>query len=89
MNVKRVCAEINLANIESNLNLIHNKVPGCCKIMLVVKSDGYGHGAVKIACKFEDREDALIHMAFDGEKMQFPADELNLNGMMIVYDKRE
>ena len=39
--------------------------------------------------EFENREDALIHMAFDGEKMQFPADELNLNGMMIVYDKRE
>ena len=39
--------------------------------------------------KFEIKENALIHMAFDGEKMIFPADELNLNGMMISYDKRE
>ena len=38
---------------------------------------------------FEDIENALIHMVFDGEKMVFPSDELNLNGMMIIYDKRE
>ncbi len=40
-------------------------------------------------CEFEDKEDALIHMVFDGENMQFPTDELNLNGMVISYDKRE
>ena len=39
--------------------------------------------------EFENRENALVHMAFDGDKMQFPSDELNLNGMMISYDKRE
>lgn len=39
--------------------------------------------------EFEKKEDALIHMAFDGDNMRFPADELNLNGMMITYDKRE
>ena len=39
--------------------------------------------------EFEEKEDALIHMAFDGDNMRFPADELNLNGMMITYDKRE
>ena len=38
---------------------------------------------------FEQKENALIHMAFDGEKMRFPSDDLNLNGMMIIYDKRE
>ncbi|WP_458456722.1 non-hydrolyzing UDP-N-acetylglucosamine 2-epimerase [Methanobrevibacter sp.] len=39
--------------------------------------------------EFENKENALIHMAFDEQEMQFPSDELNLNGMMIVYDKRE
>ena len=39
--------------------------------------------------EFEANEDALIHMVFDGDAMRFPADELNLNGMMITYDKRE
>lgn len=40
-------------------------------------------------CEFEMKENALIHMVFDGEKMIFPTDKLNLNGMMISYDKRE
>ncbi|WP_458454645.1 non-hydrolyzing UDP-N-acetylglucosamine 2-epimerase [Methanobrevibacter sp.] len=38
---------------------------------------------------FETDENALIHMVFDGNNMVFPKDELNLNGMMITYDKRE
>ena len=39
--------------------------------------------------EFETKNDALIHMAYDGDEMRFPADELNLNGMMITYDERE
>jgi UDP-N-acetylglucosamine 2-epimerase (non-hydrolysing) len=42
-----------------------------------------------LVSEFEQKENALVHMAFDGEKMRFPADDLNLNGMMITYDKRE
>ncbi len=36
---------------------------------------------------FEVRENALIRMVYDGKKMLFPNDELNLNGMMVTYDK--
>ena len=39
--------------------------------------------------EFEKQENALVHMVFDGEKMRFPDDELNLKGMMITYDERE
>ena len=39
--------------------------------------------------EFEQAEDALVHMVFDGDKMRFPSDELNLKGMMITYDKRK
>ena len=39
--------------------------------------------------EFEKNNDSLIHMAFDGERMRFPADDLNLKGMMITYDRRE
>ena len=39
--------------------------------------------------EFESQENALIHMVFDGDVMKFPADDLNLNGMMITYDKKE
>ena len=39
--------------------------------------------------EFENSQNALIHMVFDGQKMRFPSDDLNLNGMMVTYDKRE
>ena len=38
--------------------------------------------------EFEQKENALIHMVFDGQNMVFPHDDLNINGMMITYDKR-
>ena len=38
---------------------------------------------------FEQKENALIHMVFDGQEMRFPKDDLNLKGMMITYDARE
>lgn len=39
--------------------------------------------------EFEQSENALVRMVYDGERMKFPTDELNLKGMMISYDKRE
>ena len=39
--------------------------------------------------EFEDKNNSLIHMVYDGDKMRFPADDLKLKGMMITYDKRE
>jgi UDP-N-acetylglucosamine 2-epimerase (non-hydrolysing) len=39
--------------------------------------------------EFEQKENALIHMAFDGQNMRFPSDDLNIKGMMITYDRRE
>ena len=39
--------------------------------------------------EFEAKENALIHMVFDGDKMRFPYDDLNLNEMCVTYDKRE
>jgi UDP-N-acetylglucosamine 2-epimerase (non-hydrolysing) len=36
--------------------------------------------------EFEDKNNALIHMVFDGEKMRFPTDDLNLKEMCVTYD---
>lgn len=37
--------------------------------------------------EFEDNNNALIHMVFDGEKMRFPADDLNIKENYVTYDK--
>lgn len=36
---------------------------------------------------FEKKNNSLIHLAYDGEKMIFPHNKLNIQGMMITYDQ--
>lgn len=36
--------------------------------------------------EFEDKNNALIHMVFDGEKMRFPTDDLKIKEMCVTYD---
>lgn len=37
--------------------------------------------------EFEDKNNASIHMLFDGEKMRFPVDDLKIKGMCVTYDE--
>ena len=53
MSSERICAHINLSNIEKNLECFKALINPNTKIMAVIKADGYGHGAVKIAERIE------------------------------------
>lgn len=48
-NLMRVCAEINLDAVCHNVAQVQKKVGGEVKVMVVVKTNGYGHGAVPLA----------------------------------------
>lgn len=50
----RVCAEIDLDAIAYNMEQMRKRIGGDAKLIAVVKTDGYGHGAVPIAEMFED-----------------------------------
>ena len=50
----RVCAHINLDAVLYNAESIHQNVAQKTKIMAVIKTDGYGHGAVEIAREFAE-----------------------------------
>lgn len=49
----RVCAEVDLDAIAYNMEQLKNRIGGEAKLIAVVKTDGYGHGAVPIAKMFE------------------------------------
>lgn len=49
----RVCAKIDLAAIKFNLESMKKNIPACDRIMAVIKTDAYGHGAVGIAKMLE------------------------------------
>lgn len=53
MQYQRVYAKIDLDAIEHNIALVKQKIAPETKLMLVVKADAYGHGAVVIAKEFE------------------------------------
>ncbi len=52
----RVAARIYLAAIEHNLEAMKNNIPDGTRIMAVVKTDAYGHGAVEISRRLEERD---------------------------------
>ena len=54
MSTKRICAYINLDNALKNMEGFKSLISQNTKIMAVIKADGYGHGAVKIAHKLKD-----------------------------------
>lgn len=53
--LKRTWAEIRLDALAHNFRQIRRKVGPDCKIMAVVKADGYGHGDRQVAQVFQRR----------------------------------
>jgi len=54
----RVCAQIDLAAVQKNIEAIRAAIRKESKLMVVLKADGYGHGAVPIAKRIDDIADA-------------------------------
>ncbi len=46
---RRAVAEVNLAAIERNAELLRGRIPAHTQLCAVVKANGYGHGAVQVA----------------------------------------
>ncbi len=52
----RICARISLKAIEHNLLDMRDNIPEGTRIMAVIKTDAYGHGAVEIGRFLEDKD---------------------------------
>lgn len=76
-NYNRVCANIDLDAIRNNLYAIKALLAPCTRIIAVIKTDAYGHGAVPIA-KTIQQEDCLFGFAVATAEEAF---ELRQNGI--------
>lgn len=74
---QRVCAEIDLDALRFNMESIKNAVAETAKIVAVIKTDGYGHGAIPIAKVLEKEERVWGYAVATAEE----ADILKLAGM--------
>lgn len=52
----RICARVDLDAIEHNIEMMRKNIKEDAKMMTVLKTDGYGHGAVQIARVLEDKD---------------------------------
>lgn len=55
-NYSRVCARIDLDAIEYNMEMMRKNLDEGVKILSVIKSDGYGHGALQVARFLAEKE---------------------------------
>ena len=55
-NYTRVCARVDLDAIEYNIEMMKKNVKDRTKIIAVIKTDGYGHGAVQIARMLSEKD---------------------------------
>lgn len=61
----RTYAEINLAKVRRNTLKVKQLLNDGCKLLSVLKADGYGHGAVRIAQEIEDLSDWFAVASFE------------------------
>ena len=55
-NYSRVCARIDLDAIAYNMDRMEENLEDGVKVISVIKSDGYGHGALQIARFLEPKD---------------------------------
>ncbi len=75
-------AEINLSNLEYNIKEIKAKLKPGTKMIGIVKADGYGHGAVKVAEIL--RENSIDIFAVATLQEAIALREANIKGQIIV-----
>ena len=58
-------AHISAPALRNNLNIVHERAPGC-RVMAVIKADGYGHGAVNVARLLVDADALAVARVDEG-----------------------
>ena len=83
-NQRRTCARINLAAMERNLDRICTSIPSSVRRCLVIKTDGYGHGAVPVAKRLSDKADFLAVAAMS-EALELREAGISLPILILGY----
>lgn len=86
MSQERIYAKINLENIKYNLDQMNALTAKDTKIIAVIKANGYGHGAVKIA-KYTESLDYLhgFAVATTEEALELRADGIKKSILILGY----
>ena len=79
------CLEIDLDAIEYNFKEIKNKLSNGTKMCMVLKSNAYGHGAVKLAKLYEDLGADFFAIARTREGLELRKNNIKLPILNLGY----
>ena len=82
MEYRRVWAEINLDNLMHNIHAVRKCIPATTALMGIVKADGYGHGAPRVARTMRECGAKALGVAICEEGVQLR--EAGITGPVLV-----
>ena len=81
----RVCAYIDLDAVRSNVAAVQSRVGDGVKVMVILKADAYGHGAVPIAKALEDSSAYAYGVATVEEGLQLRTSGITKPVLVLSY----
>jgi len=81
----RVCAYIDLDAVRSNIDAVQKRVGKDVKVMVILKADAYGHGAVPIAKALEDSSAYAYGVATVEEGLQLRTSGIRKPILVLSY----
>lgn len=85
MSYRDTWADISLDAIEHNVRLFKSTLSGSCRLMAVVKANGYGHGAVEVARTALEAGASHLGVALLDEALQLRAAEILAPILLLGY----
>lgn len=82
---ERCWTEINLFALRENYALLKSRLPAGCRLMSIVKADGYGHGAVAVAKALEGDAEGWLGVACLQEALVLRQAEIQKPILILGY----
>lgn len=83
--VRHLWAEVDINNLEHNFREIKRYVGNDCKLMAVLKANGYGHGATEVAKVFSNADVDYLAVAMLSEGVELRKNRINSNILILGY----
>lgn len=81
----RCWTEIDRSALRENLRLLQSCIPGSCRLMGIVKADGYGHGAAEVAALFAGIPGSWLGVACLQEALDLRRAGISLPILILGY----
>lgn len=83
--IRHLWAEVNINNLEHNIREVRKSIESNCKIMAVIKANGYGHGAVEVSKVFVRNGIDFLAVAMLSEGIELRKNRIDVPIVVLGY----